>query len=1635
MKRIFDNLKFKLQTVHGKADTFGPTYSQKFFSTAPLTSELNFLEVEVSSNLDKPLFKTPALVDTGANSCIIDLSVLKAHYSLNEFAFTPANKRSKLSLAQLGAACSIKGYINAYLTFTDNNGCKIPVRTRLIIATGLKHFLYIGGNLIYSKTVSMITKQGLHFAPNTPLYNQPNPNCVQHIVPYMPQQKSKEYVDCKGKCHTTKTIVLEPFQYTRVPCRHKFSTESFQLNQILAKPRPLKKVKAPLSILPMVYTLSNNTCDLYVMNRFPDAVTLHPNTPIASTEPFLPLDFENAHLTSIFEANDLTQDISISHISLEKDYFQCNNLFPGDSSSHFSDTLQNQLDNYGSIQLPLTDIYEKLDSNRSLNDMPMDDIPKDISHLIPMDHLRPHQQDLVKKLVQHYRSSFAHSLKELTPTHLVQLDAHVPKDIDLSKFSIKHKDIPYHQRTEVEEILRDMTQSQVVAKCTGPVLLVSNLLTRKKKSGKIRLILDNRLANAISSKIADAGSPPLLTNITEMKNSALVTLADLSNSFFQISVSNFLSSLLCFRAPDRSLYQLKRCAQGYINSSVALATTVSRMKQLPVLDKELMGIFDSSKLPNYTPTQEDIKLLSSRIPMQVLGRFEPQNQDENYLSTQPKYSCLPKHILKRSKIIEMPPETNIINYCDDIILYSNHYNKQEQIEHSNKLQTDYDDPSSPLPDHPSGGNSTPKNNYFCLPSGRKVFTDQCTYCSRNDNEAPSDADFFHHMQQFEILLLKLQKGGLKLSPAKTNIACNRIDILGSVWRPGRLSISDLRLQAFHNMKIDSAKSLHSAVSSLAYFRAQIPNFSKIARPLLDIIQNRKFVWGTVQQQAWVELLDILKQNSTIHIFDCTKPIVVSSDSSQHAAAITLTQSCHGKQRLIAAASRTFTTSEKHQSIFKKEVLSCIYAFDAFSFLLKGCKNIVLEIDSRALLYLKFCKDSNPYLTRLSLLISEFGVSKIIHVNSQCHEITDSLSRLTSETRKFKNLIESHPPMTPKEAEILVSKIAIKNGTVFEPHSHENDLHELLLGSSLPSCLPQRQKIHTTPATKTPVNFNPLYRRERTIRPPIGVSARIHQEKFRQPKYVKNKIAKSRKMAKYYEIQRTKADKKRYSMETNKPVHKNPWNMSNKSHEINVVTRSMTRNANNTPPNTEQPAPPPDTNNTDPSQPPDTSDNADNPENTLDMENDTNFDTVHLFGRILQDGILNLTTFANLQNQDPYFSKIIEEIEQPKNARKFTMKNKILFYTKDPTPRLCVPKILLVSVANQHHNSIFNCHSSFNSLLKTLNSKYFHPQLKEVAKKVCKNCLLCEITLTHPHRESPLGTLATGQKRQLWYCDLALIGQSPPSYLFIAVDSLSLFVFATALKDKSESSLYKAILTLAGTFMASNLKFDNEAGIFPLIDKLKLLGIAVEFTAVGSSFSNGIAEKRIGMSKEICRILRAMKSDLTHDELATLISQNLNRKIVTGARLSPEQIMFNNSLSLPHEIIHMATDHTDSNEVTPLFEKSVKDYIKHRQDRAKTQREKHNWSRRQTRFSVGDLVWVSNRNLIVGQKGLKVTRSGPYIVEKIENSGHTAVLRHITTKSIIKRRISYLSNAQQDFTNILVNDAWPNQILDNTNDTN
>ena len=102
----------------------------------------------------------------------------------------------------------------------------------------------------------------------------------------------------------------------------------------------------------------------------------------------------------------------------------------------------------------------------------------------------------------------------------------------------------------------------------------------------------------------------------------------------------------------------------------------------------------------------------------------------------------------------------------------------------------------------------------------------------------------------------------------------------------------------------------------------IPNFSKIARPLNDLLKTGvKWQWGEEQQKAFEEIKRLIMSKPVLHQPDQTKPFEVEVDASNYAMGAVLMQRDEKNiLHLIAFFSKSTDKAQCNYDIYNKELL-------------------------------------------------------------------------------------------------------------------------------------------------------------------------------------------------------------------------------------------------------------------------------------------------------------------------------------------------------------------------------------------------------------------------------------------------------------------------------------------------------------------------------------------------------------------------------------------------------------------------------------------------------------------------------------------------------------------------------------------
>lgn len=257
-------------------------------------------------------------------------------------------------------------------------------------------------------------------------------------------------------------------------------------------------------------------------------------------------------------------------------------------------------------------------------------------------------------------------------------------------------------------------------------------------------------------------------------------------------------------------------------------------------------------------------------------------------------------------------------------------------------------------------------------------------------------DWESHMKSLELVLEAVTEANLTLQPAKCEFGMEEIEFLGHEISSQGIKVKSKKVDAVKNFPIpNSVTKVRSFVSLCSFYRKFIPYFSKIARPLYDLMKDKvKFEWTASQQKSFDELKDRLINAPILSHFDPNAPTEIHTDASRLGLGAILMQwqNCDGRlvRKTIAYASRTLNNAEVNYHVTELECLAVVYAIEIFRPYVYG-QQFKVVTDHCSLCHLINLKDPNGRLARWALRLQPYRF--VVQYNSgKLHSHVDALSR-------------------------------------------------------------------------------------------------------------------------------------------------------------------------------------------------------------------------------------------------------------------------------------------------------------------------------------------------------------------------------------------------------------------------------------------------------------------------------------------------------------------------------------------------------------------------------------------------------------------------------------------------------------------
>lgn len=267
---------------------------------------------------------------------------------------------------------------------------------------------------------------------------------------------------------------------------------------------------------------------------------------------------------------------------------------------------------------------------------------------------------------------------------------------------------------------------------------------------------------------------------------------------------------------------------------------------------------------------------------------------------------------------------------------------------------------------------------------------------------------------------RLREANLKLQPDKCQFLRREVTYLGHVISNKGVKPDPKKLEAVREFPTPKTpKNIKQFLGLAGYYRRFIPEFSKLARSLTQLLKNETpFEWGINQQRSFEILKKELCKEPVLQYPDFSKPFILTTDASGYAIGGILSQGVVNKDQPIAYASRTLNDSEVKYDTYEKEALAIVYCVKHFRPYLYGRK-FTLVTDHKPLMWFKNAQDANMRILRWRLKLAEYDYN-VIYKAGKTNVNADALSRNPVEVQdcKITNKISKLNPHDPKDAEYI-----------------------------------------------------------------------------------------------------------------------------------------------------------------------------------------------------------------------------------------------------------------------------------------------------------------------------------------------------------------------------------------------------------------------------------------------------------------------------------------------------------------------------------------------------------------------------------------------------------------------------------------
>ena len=231
-----------------------------------------------------------------------------------------------------------------------------------------------------------------------------------------------------------------------------------------------------------------------------------------------------------------------------------------------------------------------------------------------------------------------------------------------------------------------------------------------------------------------------------------------------------------------------------------------------------------------------------------------------------------------------------------------------------------------------------------------------------------------HDQHLREVFEALRAYGLKVKPSKCQFRIPELKLLGHIVTPAGIRTDPDKVSAIRDMAPPhDVKGVRSFLGMTGYYRQYIPDYARVAQPLVQLTKKHShFTWTADQQHAWESLRDLLVSTQVMAYPQVGRPYKLYTDACDYAVgAILVQEDEHGVERPIQYISKQLSGAQLKWATIEKEAFAVVHALTKLRPYLYDA-SFTIHTDHKPLKALFVSEIKNTKIQCWAVLITEYG---------------------------------------------------------------------------------------------------------------------------------------------------------------------------------------------------------------------------------------------------------------------------------------------------------------------------------------------------------------------------------------------------------------------------------------------------------------------------------------------------------------------------------------------------------------------------------------------------------------------------------------------------------------------------------------